>query len=362
MTDAPRTKGRWIHRITIHLLTLALGILVYWLLGFLVEDIESLPGPSYEAIERELADPQLVERSGQLQAQIAQLDRQLNQTRERQQMLADGTRNLQQTISQLLELQRLTVQKGGALGAKEQSQLDQCLQMFQENQQKYQELSQTAAELLERKQELENQRKQTDEQLARQRAPARERYDREWERHRLRLAGYQLAIFVPLLIAAGIVLIRQRGSIYFPLYLAVGAAVLVKVGLVIHEYFPTRYFKYILIVLLILVVGRVLIYLIRLIAHPRASWLLRQYREAYERFLCPICEYPIRTGPRRYLYWTRHTVNKVVASGGAMNEPEECYTCPSCGTSVFETCSSCGKIRHALMPHCAHCGAAKAIE
>jgi len=361
MNTAPKTKGRWIHRLGIHLLTFALGVLVFWLLGFLVEDIESLPGPDYAAIERELVDPKLIEQREQLEKQIAQLDRQLTQSRERQQLLSDSTRNLQQTINQLLELQRLSVQKGAAFNEADQANLGKCLQLFQDNQQKYQELSQSSADLLERKQSLENQRKQTDDELARQRMPARAEFERQWESHRLRLAAYQLGLLTPLLAAAGVLLVRQRGSIYFPVYLAVGAAALVKVGLVVHEYFPSRYFKYILIVGLLLVVGRILISLIRLIAHPKASWLLRQYREAYERFLCPACEYPIRTGPRRYLFWTRRTVNKVVASGGAP-EPEECYTCPACGTRVFEPCSACGKVRHSLMPNCMHCGASKAIE
>lgn len=361
MDTVPKAKGRWIHRLGIHLLTFALGVLVFWLLGFLVKDIESLPGPDYNAIERELVDAKLIEQRQQLEEQITQLDRQLTQSRERRQLLSDSTSNLQQTINQLLELQRLSVQKGAAFNEADQANLSKCLQLFQDNQQKYQELSQTAAELLERKQSLENQRKQADDELARQRMPARAQFEREWESHRLHLAALQIAILAPLLIVAGILLVRKRGSIYFPVYVAVGAAALVKVGLVVHEYFPSRYFKYILIVGLMLVVGRVLIYLIRLIAHPKASWLLRQYREAYERFLCPVCEYPIRTGPRRFLFWTRRTVNKVVAPGGA-SEPEECYTCPACGTQVFETCSSCGKVRHSMLPNCAHCGSIKVIE
>ena len=46
------TKGPWIHRFSIRLFTLFLAVLVYWVLGFLVQDIESIPGPSYDAIEQ----------------------------------------------------------------------------------------------------------------------------------------------------------------------------------------------------------------------------------------------------------------------------------------------------------------------
>jgi len=130
--------------------------------------------------------------------------------------------------------------------------------------------------------------------------------------------------------------------------------------LVVHEYFPTRYFKYVLILALLAVVVRLLVYLIRTVAFPKVEWLERQYREAYERFLCPVCEYPIRTGPRKFLYWTRRTVHKILPLSG-VSDAESPYTCPCCGTAVFETCPACGKIRHSLLAHCEHCGATKSV-
>ena len=178
------------------------------------------------------------------------------------------------------------------------------------------------------------------------------------EAHRLRLAFYQLLILVPLLLATAYPLAKRRSSLYYPLFLAVGGATLLKVALVVHEYFPSRYFKYILIFVLLLVVARLLVHLIRTVAFPKAAWMKRQYREAYERFLCPVCEYPIRTGPRKFLYWTRRTVHKVLPQGDS-SVVEEAYTCPACGTAVFEVCDSCKKVRHSLLDHCEHCGATK---
>ena len=125
--------------------------------------------------------------------------------------------------------------------------------------------------------------------------------------------------------------------------------------MVIHECFPARVFKYIVTVALLVVVARLLVHVIRLVAHPKPEDLLKQYRQAYERFLCPECEYPIRTGPRRWLYWTRRTVNRALPQAGAPPE-EETYTCPACGTRLFEACPACGMIRHKTLPHCEHCG------
>jgi predicted RNA-binding Zn-ribbon protein involved in translation (DUF1610 family) len=177
----------------------------------------------------------------------------------------------------------------------------------------------------------------------------------------MKLAFLQLAILLPILAAATVLVIRKRGSIYFPLFLAAGIATLIKVALVTHEYFPSRYFKYILIGGLLIVVARLLIYFIRTSAFPKAQWLLKQYREAYERFLCPVCDYPIRVGPRRFLFWTRRTVNKIVVPTNS-GDPEETYTCPSCGSELFEECQACHGVRHSMLPSCTHCGAEKQIK
>src|SRR5206468_11254740 len=98
--------------------------------------------------------------------------------------------------------------------------------------------------------------------------------------------------------------------IYAPLIYALSIALMLKVALVMHEYFPSRYFKYVLILVCLAVVLRVLVYLLRMIAFPKRDWLLKQYREAYEAFLCPICEYPIRRGPLKYLFWNRRSIRK----------------------------------------------------
>ncbi len=93
------------------------------------------------------------------------------------------------------------------------------------------------------------------------------------------------------------------------------------------------------------------------------SLYFKQYRQAYERFLCPVCEYPIRTGPRKYLYWTRRTVHKTALTGTSSSAPDvdALYTCPACGTCLFEKCVSCESICHSLLPNCEHCGAERTL-
>lgn len=356
-----KSKGTWLHRFAIRLFTIALAVLVFWVLGFLVDDIRSIKGPDYSAIEMKHLDKGLVSKSLALRKQIAELTRQIENQTEKQRVVGDSSRNLQQTINQLLELQKLGMQKSIVFSDAEQANFTTSLNLFLENQKKYQQLSQTVSDRLERKQGLVRDLEQTEQEIEKQRQPAREEFNALGERHRLKLAFLQLGVLLPILILASGVIIKKRSSIYFPMFLAFGAATLIKVALVVHEYFPSKYFKYVLIGVLLLVVARLLIHFIRMIAFPKMQWLVKQYREAYERFLCPVCEYPIRIGPRRFLFWTRRTVNKAVIPSDR-GDQEEKYTCPCCGSSLFEECPSCHKIRHAMLPSCSHCGSEKEIK
>ncbi len=361
MANRPRSNGTWIHRLAIRLFTLILAVLVFWVLGFFVNDIRSVRGPDYDAVEAKHLDPGLVAKRQALEQQISDLARRIENQTEQQRVVGDSSRNLQQTIGQLLELQKLGLQKSVAFSETEQTNFTRSLDLFLGNQTKYQVLSQTISEMLEQKQALVQDKEQTEQAIERQRQPARDEFAGLQRRHRMKLAFLQLAILLPILAAAAAVIIRKRGSIYFPMFLAFGSATLVKVALVVHEYFPRRYFKYILIGGLLLVVARLLVHFIRSTAFPKTQWLVKQYREAYERFLCPVCEYPIRIGPRRYLFWTRRTVNKLVVPTDR-NDLGEPYTCPACGSCLFEECGACHKLRHTLLPHCSHCGAEKSLS
>jgi predicted RNA-binding Zn-ribbon protein involved in translation (DUF1610 family) len=251
------------------------------------------------------------------------------------------------------------LEKSLSFSSKEQENFTTSLNLFLENQRRYQELSQTVADMVGQKQELVWEKNRVERQIEEQRIPARAEYGNLQRKHQLRLAFLQLTILLPLLAVAAWLVVKKRSSIYAPLVYAFGGATLLKVVLVVHEYFPTRYFKYIIIGGLLLVVARLLVYVIRSVAFPKAQWLAKQYREGYERFLCPVCEFPIRTGPRRFLFWNRRTVHKVTVAPDAAAQ-EEPYICPACGTVLFEECPSCHKVRHALLPQCQHCGAATA--
>ena len=356
----PKPKGPWFNRFAIHVFTFILGVLCFWLLGFVVDDIASIEGPQYDTIEAKHLNKGLLEKKAAQEAQVEEFSKRIENQQESQLLLGASSQNLQQTINQLLDLQKQGLEKNVAFSDKEQATVASSLNLFLENQKQYQELNQSLSEMLRQKQVMEEEERRTEQQLENERKPAKEEFESLNERHRWKIALLQLAVLLPLLGIGALLIVKQRGSIYYPFYLASSGAILLKVALVIHEYFPSRYFHYILIGALIVAVARLLIYLIRATAFPKVQTLLKQYREAYERFLCPVCEYPIRRGPRRFLFWTRRTVNKLVVPDPSKEE-EQSYLCPTCGTSIFEECPSCHKIRHALLPYCEHCGNEKTL-
>jgi len=360
MNETRRSRGPWMHRFVIGLLSVVLAILVFWLLGFILDDIGALPGPVYQEVEKRHLDQQLVSQQKDVQEQIADLKRNIDDQRERQRILSDSTAGSQRTMNQLLEFQRLNLEKGVKPSADEQQALAESQTLFLANQKRYQALNEDIATLTENLRSLEEQRRGIESTLAEQRPPAREEYNELRRKHNIKMAFLKLLVLVPLLLIAVVVSSKKRGSIYVPIIYAAGLALVCRVFLVMHEYFPRRYFKYILLLALLAVVLRILVYFLRMIAFPKKDWLLKQYKEAHERFCCPVCGYPIRRGPLKYAFWTRRTAKKLgipeMPSGAAA---DEVYTCPACGSKVYEECESCHSVRHAFLPYCEKCGAEK---
>ncbi|MBT3381672.1 MAG: hypothetical protein HN406_39135, partial [Lentisphaerae bacterium] len=154
MRTEMKSKGTWLHRFVIRFFTLVLGVLIFWVLGFLVDDIRSIRGPDYSVIEKKHVDAELVAKAAALDKQIAGLTRQIKNQTEKQRVVGDSSRNLQQTIGQLIELQKLGMQKSISFSETEQANFTSSLNLFLDNQKRYQKISQTVSDMLERKQAL----------------------------------------------------------------------------------------------------------------------------------------------------------------------------------------------------------------
>jgi hypothetical protein len=359
---APRTtKGPWIHQLLIGVFTVLFGLLIYWLSGFVMRDIATWPGPDYSQVATRFTDAGLAKEAAALTAQIAETQRATSTRKQRQAVLRDSTSNSEKTMNQLLELQRLTLQKGLAPPAEEAKALAESQRLFLANQTKYQEMNDQIAALAEELDKLEDRQRVVAARLEVNRPTIQAEFARLQSAHQFKLAAAKLGVVVPLLVLAVWLFRTRRHNLYAPLIHGFGLAVLVRGTVVLHEHFPRRYFKYILIVIAIALVASILVCLLRAVAFPKVEWLLKRYREAYEHFLCPVCNHPIRRGPLKDLFWTRSSLKKLRVPAGAVNVVDEPYVCPVCATRLFEPCTACQQIRHALLPACTHCGDEKPI-
>ncbi len=349
-------KAPWTQRFGVVFFTILAGVLVFWLLGFVVDDIGDIPGPQQADVEKRFLDPALVAQRETVEKEGTALSSQIEREKARQTLLSDSTTSSQQTMNQLLDVQKQNAQNHVALSEAERKALAQSETLFLANQTRYQTLNEEIARLSEQLRNLEGRKAELDTRLAGQREKAAKELASLLKTHHLKVAALQLLFLLPILLLAAWFILRRRTSVYAPLIYAFGAATLTKVILVIHENFPTRYFKYIVLLASLAVVIRMVIYLTRATTSPKLAALLRQYREGYERFLCPICEYPVRRGPMKFVYWTRRSIRKLTLPSAATALPDEPYTCPACGSHLFEPCPHCQHIRHSLLPFCEQCG------
>jgi hypothetical protein len=359
MSATATPKGPWTHRFLVHLFTVTLTILTFWLLGFVVDDIGELPGPEYSDVEKRLLDQTLVGRLDDLRTQSADIERRIRELESRQKILADSTASSQRTMNQLIEIRNLGLKQGVTPTAEEQQAQAESQRLFLANQQQYQQLNAQIADLNLQLQETENKQRELEDELNEKKEPIRREYERLERQHEVKLAVFKLGALAPVVLISFLLFYKFRGSAYAPLIYALGIATAIKTADVMHEHFPTEYFKYVLILISLAIVVRILVHLLKMVAAPKRAWLLNQYREAYEAFLCPVCEFPIRRGPLKYLFWTRRSLRKLLVPAASPGQEEGPYTCPMCKTRLYEECASCHATRHSLLPACEKCGAEK---
>ena len=73
MENNGKPKGTWINRFAVRFFTVVLAVLFFWLIGFLLQDIRTIKGPDYEAVEKTTLDNRLLEKESLLEKQIGAL-------------------------------------------------------------------------------------------------------------------------------------------------------------------------------------------------------------------------------------------------------------------------------------------------
>ena len=235
MSEIPKRKAPWTHRLAIWFFSILLGLLVFWLTGYLRHDIRTWPGPDYQALEDRMLDPDLRVRRDALNEQLAQAQRTITEQRQRQGVLRDSTASTRETMNQLLEFQRINIEKGTELSDEERTALGESQKLFLANQAEYQELNASIAEQTARLQNLERENTALHKSLEKATIPVQEAYQAALRRHNWYMATIELAVLIPFALIALLLFLKARHSIYTPIIFAFDLAVLTRVGLVMHE-------------------------------------------------------------------------------------------------------------------------------
>lgn len=359
MDTKQKTKGSWGVRFFVLLLGVVLGVLFFWLLSFIEGDIGTMAGPDREAVRRRFVEASLDTRREGLSREIETLDRKIKTLSEQQHFLSSSTDGLQNTITQLLAIQKESLVKNVEFSEKSKQTLQESQSAFLENQQKFQQYNREIAELTALQRQQEDARVELAEVIRAREIEADQEFRSLYKTFQFKVAAMKLAFLVPVFVASSFLFLRFRAGAYWPLVWAIFLASFLKAAMVAHDYFPRQYFKYIALLVVIGIVVRFLVYLIRMIVAPKKELLLKQYQQHYDKCICPVCSKPIRSGPLRFLgaLGRKARVMAGPSAGAASQEP---YTCPACGTGLYGTCRACGQVRHTLLPYCEHCGDAAA--
>lgn len=347
-------KGPASHRFLVMMLNVFLAILFYWLLGFILHDVSNHQAPSWTDIQKQYQDSALVTQRNQLSEQDKTLRQKISNLREQQTLVQTSTNSYRDTMNQLLDVQKANEKKNVSLTSQEQQNLANATKLYLDNQQKFQNINDTITQAKISQQEVANQLIKINTDLDKQQQLGDDFYNKELLKYNLKSAVFKLIILIPLLLITAYFFRQYRESIYRPMIMAVGIAIIARIVLVMHEHFPSRAFKYLLIVVLLILVARALIYLLRMMITPKSNWLLKQYREAYKKLLCPSCDYPIRPGVLKYSTLTQDHLKNITLTDSL--KPVEKYSCPGCGIKLFEPCSNCKATRHTLLEFCESCG------
>lgn len=356
-----KRKGPWSHRLLLGFFSSLLSLLLIWLLGFVLNDIGKVQKPDQSALMKTYIDQDAQDAYDRLTSERQDIMRDIQNEQENQELLRTSTQSSRDTMKQLAEINRLKLERNVTPGETEQQAMEESQALFLQNQRAFEAANQRITLLNETRRDLDQQIETVNKTITAGQSQYNEEYQKQFQHHRFVVACLRLAFLVPLLVLFAFLTFRMRNSPYILIINAGLFALFVRTYVVMFEHFPRDFFKYIAILSIIIVVLTFLIYRVRLALKPLPSWLMNQYREAYMRRLCPVCTFPIQQGPLKFARWSKKGLAALPNMAEVPNDADKPYTCPSCGTKLFDKCESCGALRHTLLPHCETCGAESSL-
>ncbi len=351
----PTTRGS---RFGAFSLATILTFLWIWLLAFLLEDVGRMSPVNYDEIYRAGMPPELVQDLAGVDREVRDLERKIKREEQIQRDLERDMEASGEVMRQMMDLQRLALEKGSAPSGAEREALATAQETFLSAQGQYREanieIQSANATLfaLQGRQDLLSSRRTAAE------APIQKAYQAKVRARALVEAGVRLGILIPLFLLAAATVRKRWRHAWRPIHLSFLVATFWTLGYEMFEQFPAEYFKYIAILTAIGITLAFLAWIIRKATSPSPSLVLARNRAAYMESVCPICAFqlsrtPIEASPpvKRRRRATQEPAGPLAPAGRVD------FSCPSCGTGLFEACGECSGSRHSLLPFCEGCGA-----
>jgi predicted RNA-binding Zn-ribbon protein involved in translation (DUF1610 family) len=336
------SQGPKIYRVGVFLGSAMLAILLIWLGNFVLGDIDDIRLP-------EIANQALLDKEEVLLEDVKTLDASIKKEEAIRKTRQQRTQSAQQTLDQLIELQKANIEKDVSISGEQLQVFAESERIFLRNQTQVQELIDRIESLQEDRGSKQGELNKVRHEIGELRKPIKKRHDRI-------IAFLQFLFLTPFVLAGCWLVAKKRSSSYSSMVYAFNAATFILLLEVMHEHFPTPYYKYMFIVLAIGVVVAALVFLIRQFTRPSKRWLLQRYKEAYHSATCPVCRYPIVGDNMRSVVPHKDLLKKKFMGQATEKGVSWEYVCPSCGTQLFQKCGACNELRHSLLPNCMHCG------
>ncbi len=174
-------------------------------------------------------------------------------------------------MRQLLDIQKQSLEKELDFSTENQKTLSEAQTVFLQNQSQYQALNKRIGELTIEAQQLEKDIASVRRQIDKQEDTARGEYNELWKKHRLKVAALKLVVLVPIFLLSAWLFIKKRSGTYGVIIYALFISVFVKLMFVVHEHFPSKYFKYIAILIVLAIVLKLLVYMLKRIISPNSN-------------------------------------------------------------------------------------------
>lgn len=353
-------KGPRGYRFLVITLNVVLALLVYWFLGFIMDDISNQPGPDLQQIQKKYQDPALVKDEKTINDKIQERLNTINEQQQQQKIIETSIHSYRDTMNQLLDLQKASIQKGVTFSEGSEKNLQEVTNLYLNFQKQFQDLNSSITKANLEVQQLQNKVRDIDTKLSKQNEEGTKEYNNLWTQHNWIMAGLQLLILIPLLLISFYVFRKYKESPYKTMIIAIGVAIFFKIAMVMQNYFPSFIFKYILVLVLIYLTAKILISKLRMMSTPNRSWLDKQYSESYQKGKCPMCEFSIK--PSISKFFITENKNTIPSSNYHYLDNVSDYTCPCCGELLFEKCNNCSQVRYSLLSYCDSCGTQKQNE